>query len=466
MVSIFTQGNYHPFIFRNGEQAGSPEQLVKICERIPQDGIYFLLREDFEKWLKYINQDDFAQIAVAARLAFKSDKDRIEQFIRDSYVVFSEETPATTLGTDQFSQIQERAKDRGFSFLLVGRTGVGKSSTINSLMGREVAPVGEFEAETKVVKAYTSPTSATIPYVVYDTPGLCDADGSNAKYLELINSKITEPIDCLWFVTLLDDNRVRTDEIDTIRHTTTAFGKDIWKRAVIIFTRADKVEPENFSRYLTERTRLLHEEIARSAGKEIASTIPSVAVSNKLPRTPDGKLWLGRLFVKTFVRISEEGLDGFLFEITNWRGLKIDESRSKTTSPEEDSQPRQDKQPRQDNYIHSSVHVHLSESNSKTAHRELPEDFSEARPPAIEVTQDDIDDTPEFVPRAKSWFSKVAEGAAKGAEIGEKVGLAVGTVVDRLTGSNLGKEVAASVGFVAGGIVGTAIGALRGLFGR
>ncbi|MFM6622607.1 MAG: GTPase, partial [Dolichospermum sp.] len=52
-----------------------------------------------------------------------------------------------------------------------GRTGAGKSSTVNSLMGKTVAPAGDYEPTTMEAKNYESEI-AGVKFTVIDTPGL------------------------------------------------------------------------------------------------------------------------------------------------------------------------------------------------------------------------------------------------------------------------------------------------------
>ncbi|MGF1492108.1 MAG: hypothetical protein ACFBSC_06590 [Microcoleaceae cyanobacterium] len=80
----YEQSNqYEPFVFRDGQRAFTPEELLKICVLMPQEGIYFLKREDFEKWFEYIGQDQLARLAREARLASEIDEQRLSKFIQD-----------------------------------------------------------------------------------------------------------------------------------------------------------------------------------------------------------------------------------------------------------------------------------------------------------------------------------------------------------------------------------------------
>ncbi|QYJ77925.1 GTPase [Shewanella acanthi] len=214
------------------------------------------------------------------------------------------------------------ADDRGpIKFLLVGRTGVGKSSTINSLLGTELAPVGKFNPTTMDITSY-SYTHDDIDYQIYDTPGLCDdlpEQGNNDKYLKKISDTVKK-IDLLWFVTELSATRLSGAEREGIKLITKAMGPKIWQHAIIVFTRADFSDEESFNLDLKERTRIIHSEIRKNAPR-LKSDIPAIAISNSSSLLPDGTHWLGELFTKIFEQINERVAIKFLISMRNDIGI-------------------------------------------------------------------------------------------------------------------------------------------------
>jgi GTPase SAR1 family protein len=203
-------------------------------------------------------------------------------------------------------------RDKKFTFLLVGRTGVGKSSTVNSLMGESVAPVGEYEPTTMEVKSYESEIGG-VKFTIIDTPGLCDdleEKGNDYDYLERIRLDV-DRIDLMWFTTRLDDTRVYSDEKRGIKLISEAFKPKIWEQAIIVFTFADNVGYDRYPIALEKRTELIRKEIAKYAGVAIANNIPSIAVDNLSEFTPDGERWLGELYTQVYTRMAREGAGAF-----------------------------------------------------------------------------------------------------------------------------------------------------------
>jgi GTP-binding protein EngB required for normal cell division len=238
---------------------------------------------------------------------------------------------------DKLSKIAEASRDKmpskpnPLSFLLVGRTGVGKSSTINTLLGAEVAPTGKYRPTTLEVKKHWH-SHNDIKYAIIDTPGLCDdlpEAGNDKKYLNLIKSQVGE-IDSLWYVTRLDDTRLGADERRGIKLVSRALGSQVWKRAVIVFTFADAVKPAEFAEAMAERTKIIREEIAKYAPAE-SSSIPSVAVTNSGPTTPDGAEWLGELFTVVVERFNEAGMLPFLVSMQD--DVKPKKGAGKSANP-------------------------------------------------------------------------------------------------------------------------------------
>ena len=223
------------------------------------------------------------------------------------------------------------AEDQSLSFLLIGRTGVGKSSTINSLLGSEVAKVGRYQPTTVEVSQFKYDRDG-IQFDIFDTPGLCDdlpEAGNDKHYLTLISEKVKE-VDVVFFITELDATRVSSDEKRGIKIISNAFGSDIWEHAVIIFTRSDQVDIKDYEHALKVRTKLIKQEIAKYAKKQ-SKSIPSVAITNMSEKLPNGKEWLGELFTTTFEKMSEKGAFKFLVSMRRDIGITCDAESEQET---------------------------------------------------------------------------------------------------------------------------------------
>ena len=202
----------------------------------------------------------------------------------------------------------ERVKGKTFTFLLVGKTGAGKSSTVNSFMDATVADVDDFDPCTTDVHIYQKELHEVIVRVI-DTPGLCDdleEVGNDDKYVNLIRQKVPYPIDAVLFITRLNERRVDASEKRGLRIITEAFGELFWKKSVIVFTGADEVPSLRFEEYLRERTkRIRNELLALELSDDIVYSIPSEAIDNHDLEgvNPAGEKLINRLYHTVFESI-------------------------------------------------------------------------------------------------------------------------------------------------------------------
>jgi len=236
----------------------------------------------------------------------------------DIYDSLSEEVKAVV---EELKERLNKAKGKTFTFLLIGRTGVGKSSTLNSLMGARVAPVNDFDPCTTNIDIHETDLCGVIVRVV-DTPGLCDTEGTDndAQYIELMRQKIPHTIDAVLFVSRLNEPRVDASEQRGLRLITEAFGELFWKKAIIVFTCSDMVSVSRLDEYLDERTKRIHAALLKlQLSNDAVHTIPSVAVDNtNLEKVnPDGQTWIQQLYLTVLDRIENSSKDVFVLSTSH-----------------------------------------------------------------------------------------------------------------------------------------------------
>jgi predicted GTPase len=202
-------------------------------------------------------------------------------------------------------------KLRTARILVVGKTGVGKSSIINSVVGAPVAVTGNWETTTKRIDRYDAKYRNSM-MVLIDTPGFCDdADRStDERYLAEIERQAGE-IDLILYVTKLDDPRVDRSEQDTLTALTGKFTHGLWDRAVVVLTCADKFTRREYPDALAQRSAALRRKMAEVIGDR-AHRIPFVPVTNVRERNPDRSRWMAKLWQDMLGHMSERGFDAFV----------------------------------------------------------------------------------------------------------------------------------------------------------
>uniref|UniRef100_UPI00006831F6 CHLOROPLAST OUTER ENVELOPE PROTEIN OEP34 n=1 Tax=Pisum sativum TaxID=3888 RepID=UPI00006831F6 len=171
------------------------------------------------------------------------------------------------------------------TILVMGKGGVGKSSTVNSIIGERVVSISPFQSEgPRPVMVSRSRAGFTLNII--DTPGLIEGGYINDMALNIIKSFLLDKtIDVLLYVDRLDAYRV--DNLDKLvaKAITDSFGKGIWNKAIVALTHAQFSPPDGlpYDEFFSKRSEALLQVVRSGASLKKdaqASDIPVVLIEN------------------------------------------------------------------------------------------------------------------------------------------------------------------------------------------
>lgn len=200
-------------------------------------------------------------IATAAEALVKSSVNETTEMQSSSKSHLQMSSASSLLSDDQVQRVraalsQLRKDCPVFEILVIGRTGVGKSTLINNLLGKEVASVGHtLKSETPTVKPHEYSVEG-VPIIVYDTPGLGDIIGEEDEAKHLTNMKdllAKRKIHLVVYCFQMTKTLVVSSDMGALRKYH-EIGMD-WKQSIIALTFADALyisnNERNYSYYAT-----------------------------------------------------------------------------------------------------------------------------------------------------------------------------------------------------------------------
>ncbi|KAG2539536.1 translocase of chloroplast 120, chloroplastic-like [Panicum virgatum] len=208
--------------------------------------------------------------------------------------------------------------DFSCTILVLGKTGVGKSATINSIFDDTRLDTNAFDSSTKKVQEVVG-TVEGIRVKVVDTPGLsCSSleQHHNQKVLNSVKRLISKnPPDIVLYFDRLDMQSRDNGDVPLLQTITKVFGASVWFNAIVVLTHAASAPPDglngiplSYEMFVTQRSHVVQQAIRQAAGDIRLMNPVSLVENHAACRTnragqrvlPNGQVWKPQLLLLCF----------------------------------------------------------------------------------------------------------------------------------------------------------------------
>lgn len=173
------------------------------------------------------------------------------------------------------------------NILVIGKTGAGKSATINSIFGEEKAVTNAFQPGTTGLREVQG-TLDGIPVKILDTPGLSSSlmeQSTNRKILLSIKKLMKKfSPDVILYIDRLDLQTRDLNDLPLLRSVNNYLGSSIWSKTILTLTHAASAPPEgpsghvlSYKFFVAQRSYAIRQLISYSLGN------PHIIKSNLVP---------------------------------------------------------------------------------------------------------------------------------------------------------------------------------------
>ncbi|XP_057488687.1 translocase of chloroplast 120, chloroplastic-like [Actinidia eriantha] len=219
---------------------------------------------------------------------------------------------------EQLEAAGKELLDFSCTIMVLGKTGVGKSATINSIFDEVKFGTDAFELGTKKVQDVVG-TVQGIKVQVIDTPGLLPSRSDqrqNEKILHSIKRFIKKtPPDIVLYLDRLDMQGRDFGDMPLLRTITEIFGPSIWFNAIVVLTHAASAPPDgpngtttSYDMFVTQRSHVVQQAIRQAAGDMRLMNPVSLVENHSACRTnragqrvlPNGQVWKPHLLLLSF----------------------------------------------------------------------------------------------------------------------------------------------------------------------